>query len=316
MSSLLTSNFRQSFIRMSPLAKILLVIFMVVFFLVVSSILALLVAIPLFNLKLNEILRIISFPDADNIGVVKFFQTMESVFLFLVPALLAAWLYSDGILKYLKADTNTSGITILLVLFSWVAAIPMMNALAVFNAGMELPQWMNSVEMKIRTWEENAERLTELFLAGESNRDLVLNLFMIGLLPALGEEFLFRGVFQRLFIEWTKNKHVGIWMAAIFFSFIHFQFYGFLPRLLLGLYFGYLLVWSSSIWVPIAGHFINNGFAVIYYHFADKPVGDTAMDKLGTGPSGHLGLYLSVFFTSVLLGLIFLQEKSRKGSFR
>jgi len=316
MSSPLTSSFRQSFIRMSSPAKILLVILMILVFLLASSILAILLAMPVFNLKMNELLQIISNPDAANIGIVKFFQIFESVFLFLIPALLAAWLFSNGTLEYLFANIKPSGITLLLVLFSWIAAIPLMNALTLFNSEMELPGWMNSIEIRIRAMEENAGRLTELFLAGEKTRDLAINMVMIALLPALGEEFLFRGILQRLFVEWTNNKHLGIWISAFFFSFIHFQFYGFLPRFLLGLYFGYLLVWSSSIWVPICGHFINNGFAVIYYHFSKQPMGETVMDKLGTGNNGHLMLYLSVFFTSVFLGLIFLQEKARRGSFR
>ncbi len=125
----------------------------------------------------------------------------------------------------------------------------------------------------------------------------------------MGEEFLFRGVIQRLFTEWTRNRHVGIWIAAFLFSFIHFQFYGFLPRFLLGLYFGYLLVWSSSIWVPVTGHFINNGVAVLYYHFATKPMGETTMDKLGTSKEYNYALYLSIISTAILLSLIYMKEK-------
>jgi len=265
---------------------------------------------------MSTIYKILSYPDAANIGVVKFFQVTESVFLFLIPGLLAAWLFSDGTLNYLKADRKPSGLTLLLVLCSMVTAIPMMNALAMLNSAMDLPGWMDSVEIKIKAMEESAGRLTELFLAGNNARDLVLNMVMIAILPALGEEFLFRGLLQRLFIEWTKNKHLGIWIAAFIFSFIHFQFYGFLPRFLLGVYFGYLFIWTSSIWVPIAGHLINNGFAVIYYHFSDQKMGETTMDKLGTATDSHLSLYLSVFFTAILLGFTFLKEKERKTSIR
>jgi uncharacterized protein len=297
---------------MSSPAKMLLLILIVVVLLLVSSVLAILMAIPLFGLRMSEIYHIISYPDAAGIGVVKFFQVVESVFIFLVPALLAAWLYSNNALNYLKADVKPSGITLFLVLCSLVVAIPMMNLLALYNSEMDLPEWMNSIEIRIRTMEESAGRLTELFLAGERFSDLAVNIVMIAILPALGEELLFRGVLQRLFIEWTKNNHAGIWIAAFLFSFIHFQFYGFLPRFLLGLYFGYLMVWSSSIWVPVAGHFINNGFAVIYYHFADKSIGETAMDKLGTGTDTHYTLYISVFLTAILLGVIFLKEKERK----
>jgi hypothetical protein len=135
---------------------------------------------------------------------------------------------------------------------------------------------------------------------------------MIAILPALGEELFFRGILQRIFVEWTRNSHVGVILAAFLFSFIHFQFYGFIPRFLLGLYFGYLLVWSSSIWAPVAGHLINNGIAVLYYHFAVRPMGDTMMDKLGIEQGAYYALYLSVFLTSAIIGLIYLHEKQSK----
>jgi len=316
MSSPLSYSFRQSFIRMSPPVKILLLVLLICVLLLISSILAVLLAIPIFDLRMDDMVQILAYPDSSNIGVVKFFQIIESVFIFLVPALLTAWLFSENTIKYLRADTRPSVITVLLVLFTFGTSIPMMNVLANFNSGLDLPGWMDSIERRIRVMEENAGRLTELFLAGHNAYDLALNMVMIAILPALGEEFLFRGLLQRLFIEWTRNNHLGVWIAAFVFSFIHFQFYGFLPRFLLGLYFGYLLVWSGSIWVPVAGHFINNGLAVIYYHFAAKPMGETPMDKLGTDPGNHLVLYLSVFFTAILIGLIFLKERESRELFR
>ena len=105
---------------------------------------------------------------------------------------------------------------------------------------------------------------------------------------------------------------MGIWLAAFLFSFIHFQFYGFLPRFLLGLYFGYLLAWSSSIWVPVTGHFINNGVAVLYYHFATKPMGETTMDKLGTSKEFNYVLYLSILSTLLLVVFTYMKEKEKK----
>lgn len=297
---------------MSPFIKILLLVMLVLVFLLISSILGILLAKPIFRLDLAQIYQIVSNPDADNLGVVKYFQIIQSVFLFLVPALIAAWLYSDDLAHYLQADKKPKALTLLLVMLSIVLAIPLLNALAMFNSEMVLPQWLHSLEVKMKTMEETAGRLTGLFLTGGDGYTLALNLFMIAVLPALGEEFLFRGVIQRLATDWTRNRHLGIWISAFLFSFIHFQFYGFLPRFLLGLYFGYLLLWSSSIWVPVIGHFINNGFAVLYYHFAAKPMGETSMDQLGTGEEHSYMLYLSIVSTALLLIFIFMKEKKGK----
>ena len=77
------------------------------------------------------------------------------------------------------------------------------------------------------------------------------------------EEFLFRGALQRIIGKWTYNHHIIIWSAAIIFSTFHMQFFGFLPRMLLGAYFGYLLYWTRNIWIPVFAHFVNNAIAVI-----------------------------------------------------
>ncbi len=301
---------------MSVPAKLVLLIFLVLLFALLSSVLSLLLAIPLYHNDLMTLYRIIENPDTENIGVIKFFQITQSVFLFIIPAMLAAWLFSENSFTYLKADRKASGITLLMVLLSLFVAVPMLNAVTDLNSQFNLPWWLDGLEKKMMAMEDNAGRLTKLFLVSDSTIDLAVNFVMIAILPAIGEEFLFRGVLQRVFIDWTKNSHVGIILAAFIFSFIHFQFYGFFPRFLLGLYFGYLMVWSGSIWVPVAGHLINNGMAVIYYHFATKPMGETTLDSIGTNHTGNSVILLSVFITSILLGMIYWYEKGRRISTR
>jgi uncharacterized protein len=310
--SVFTSTLRQSFIQMSPPAKLLLLLLLVLFFMLMGSAVAVLLSIPIFGQDLSGIFSIIENPETINLGVVKFFQIIQSIFLFVIPALISAWLFSEDTFHYLEADNMTSPFTLVLVLASLFMAIPLLNFLALMNSRLDFPQWLNGLEGRIKAMEDSAGRLTELFLKSETFMDVTVNFLMIAILPALGEEFLFRGVLQKLFIVWTKNTHVGVILAAFTFSFIHFQFYGFVPRFLLGLYFGYLLVWSSSIWVPVAGHLINNGIAVIYYRFAAYPMGETAMDKIGTGKGENYMLYISVFITALIIGLIYQHERRRK----
>ena len=314
MTSVILNNFRQGFIGMSPLVKILLLVLLVALFLLLSTILSFLLAIPIFHLSLGELYQILADPQPDAVAVLKFFQVMQSVFLFVFPALLTAWLFSNNTTGYLNTNVKPSVLSFLLALSSLVVAIPLMNAIAQFNTGLSLPDRFESLERIIREMEDSAEKLTGLFLHGETMGDLAVNLMMIAILPALGEELLFRGVLQRLLTEWTRNSHAGVLIGAFVFSFIHFQFYGFIPRFLLGLYFGYLLLWSSSLWIPIAAHFMNNGFAVVYYHFSKAPMGETDMDQLGTGINGHTMVYISAFLTFMLIGMIFIHEKNRKAA--
>jgi membrane protease YdiL (CAAX protease family) len=101
-------------------------------------------------------------------------------------------------------------------------------------------------------------------------------------MAALGEEIFFRGVLQSLFERYLGNSHAAIWIAAAIFSFIHFQFYGFFPRLLLGAFFGYLYVWFRTIWVPIVAHFFNNGWTLtMHYMYQQKQI-DIDPEQMGT----------------------------------
>ena len=310
--SALSFHFRQSFTGMTSWAKVLLLAALILLFMLLGTVISMVLAIPIFGLSMSELYQAIGYPTADTIGILKYFQIVQTIFLFLIPSLLAAFLYSGDTAQYLMARKTPAWLTLMLVAGSLVLSIPLMNVLTEFNASMKLPIWMEGIETRIRSMEETAGKLTDLFLNGKNYSDLSVNLLMIAILPALGEEFLFRGVVQRLFSEMTGNRHLGIWIAAFVFSFFHFQFYGFLPRFLLGLYFGYLLFWSSSIWVPVTAHFINNGLAVVYYHFSKAAMGETAMDKLGIETGGHASVYLSVFFTSLVIGLIYLKERERK----
>jgi len=113
--------------------------------------------------------------------------------------------------------------------------------------------------------EDAAEVMVEKFMKVEGVSGLMFNIFMIAVLPALGEELMFRGVIQRIFSNLTRNHHWGIWISAFLFSAMHMQFYGFLPRIVLGAMFGYLLVWTETMWVPILALFVNNDMGVVGY---------------------------------------------------
>ena len=91
-----------------------------------------------------------------------------------------------------------------------------------------------------------------------------MNILIIAIMAGIGEELMFRGVIQKILIGWTKDIHLGILYTAIIFSTIHFQFYGFVPRMILGMVLGYLYIWSKSLWVPVIAHAINNALTVTF----------------------------------------------------
>jgi hypothetical protein len=115
--------------------------------------------------------------------------------------------------------------------------------------------------------ENSAEKTTLLLLSGESFVDYIANLLFVGVAAAVAEEFFFRGVLQQLLVKLFKSKNAGVWLTALIFSAMHLQFYGFLPRLILGLLLGYLFVWSKNIWLPILIHFLNNALVITFNFF-------------------------------------------------
>lgn len=190
-------------------------------------------------------------------------QFISAVGTFLLPACFFAWLCSNQPKRYLSIGKLPTLEVLALTFLSMLLINPAISLTGLLNQQMELPSFMEGIEHWMRTREDEAERLTLLLLSEKGIGALLANLLVVALTAGITEEFLFRGAFQRILERWTSNPHFVIWIAACLFSAFHMQFYGFLPRMLLGAYFGYLLYWSRNIWIPVFAHFTNNAFAVI-----------------------------------------------------
>jgi membrane protease YdiL (CAAX protease family) len=190
-------------------------------------------------------------------------QFISAVGTFLLPACFFAWLCSNQPKRYLSIGKLPTLEVLALTFLSMFLINPAISLTGLLNQQMELPSFMEGIEHWMRTQEDEAERLTLLLLSEKGIGALLANLLVVALTAGITEEFLFRGAFQRILERWTSNPHWVIWIAACLFSAFHMQFYGFLPRMLLGAYFGYLLYWSRNIWIPVFAHFTNNAFAVI-----------------------------------------------------
>jgi membrane protease YdiL (CAAX protease family) len=273
---------------------------------------ALILAIPLFKLSYEEVKQyIISGPDLSNIVVLKFFQIFQSFGVFIIPSFILAFIFHGSYLDYLKLKNNPNVIYIILSVLSIIVSIPLINFLSYLNSNIDLPDFVGILEDKIIDMENEANYLMESFLDTITIKGFIINIIMICILPSLGEELLFRGIFQRLFIEWTKNVHIGILLGAFLFSFIHFQFFGFLPRLLFGIYFGYLFIWSRTIWLPIIAHFTNNAVAVVYYYISGSNMGHSEIENLGTSEGDIIFVVLSIFLSFTLIFSIYNITRSK-----
>ncbi len=168
----------------------------------------------------------------------------------------------------------------LLVILMMISVIPFINYMAEINLKMEIP--IRALDQLLRTLESTAEEMMVAFTATKSISGLLVNLLMIGVIAAVGEELIFRGLMQRLMTQMLKNPHVAILITALLFSAFHFQFFSFLPRFVLGLILGYLMYYGQSIWYPILAHFVNNAMGVIYYYFNSRGSADDMLEEIGT----------------------------------
>lgn len=295
-----------TFRGMHPFAQFMFSLFVMVVCVLIFMFVSIIIAIPFFGM--SEIMNSVGSAATDSakgLNFLKYAQVVQSIGLFIVPPFILAWLFSGKIAQYLMIDHNSSSSNFLYTGLSILLLIPFINFAGEINSKLTLPSSLSGVEDWMRTMEESAKVLTEKFLKVDSVPALLFNIFMVGLLPAIGEELLFRGIIQRIFINWTKSQHWGIWIAAIIFSAFHFQFYGFLPRMLLGAMFGYLLVWTGSMWVPMLAHFINNTMGVLGYYLMDRAVISNDIEQWGTGIEQLPILIFSIVSAGGMLYLVF-----------
>jgi membrane protease YdiL (CAAX protease family) len=194
-----------------------------------------------------------------------------------IPIFVASVVFAYRIVKkpeeYLKLTSAIPGLLWLVVFCVMVISTPLIECLSNFNQKLVLPHFLDGVQRWMRETEDQAIKLTALLLQMKTIPSMIFKLIVVGLLTAIVEEFMFRGCIQTIFTKWTKNYHIAIWVTAALFSAFHMEFFGFLPRMMLGVLFGYFVVWSGSIWTAVWGHFINNGTAVVAsYMYQNKMV--------------------------------------------
>lgn len=190
-------------------------------------------------------------------------QTFLAAGTFVIPGWYFARLSGEKESAYLHLNRRPYPVLLLLTLLIMLSSSAPLDLLVDWNKQMKLPGFLQGLENWMKAKEQETYELLKQLTVMNSPADLLFNLLMLAVLPAFGEEIIFRGIVQKIGTRWTGNAHAGIWIAAIIFSAIHLQFYGFLPRMLLGALFGYLLLWSGNLWLPILGHFINNAAVVL-----------------------------------------------------
>ena len=253
----------------------------------------------MFSLTVLVIALITQGNPLSDINTLKWIQLLQTITLFLLPSLILAYLCAKAPWNWLQLDNKVNWKVLLWAIGIMLVALPAINLMSHWNQQMVLPTWLSGVEEWMKSKEAEAEWLTKQFMSATTVSALLVNLFLMAVLPAVSEEITFRGVLQRLLtapnglspLASRLSPHLAIWITAIIFSAVHMQFYGFVPRMLMGALFGYMFVWTGSLWVPMLMHFVNNGMAVLLYFLANRAGWDMdKVDAIGTNDTLWVGI--------------------------
>ena len=230
-----------------------------------------------------------------------FFQTLCCFFF---PALILSWIFSDNVRRYLHTEQGFSSGIMTLTILSVLFLMPFLNA--VINWTQQTIHFPNII---VRL-EEQMQQAEGMVLTTDKYLTFLTNLLIIAVFVAVGEEFFFRGVLQNIFSKVFKNPHAVIWTVGIIFSFVHFQFYGFFARAFLGVYLGYLLYYSKSIWIPVLAHFTQNAMGVISFYSIRDPELLKKADEVGVGSTSWVA-WVSLALFSITFALLIRKCKSQ-----
>jgi len=259
-----------------PAKQVIFLLLSVVGFAIIGSVIAMGLVVSLYGM---DVMQEISHPSAalsgNVLNALRIVQTITSLSMFLGASVFFAYRVVYEPEEYLKATNRFPAVLLLLALAIMLCSRPILEFLTVVNLKMTLPDSLRGLENWMRESEKSNQLLIEALLDMKTFADLLISLLIIGLFTAIAEEFIFRGCLQTILIRWIRNPHTGIWVTAAIFSAIHVQFFGFLPRLMLGVLFGYFAYWSGSIWPAVWGHFLHNGSSVVLvYLFQHHKIAD------------------------------------------
>ncbi len=246
----------------------------------------------------------------ENRQALRFFQAMASAGMFVVPGICFMYYYNEKRISGFFLRPQLPRWTGVLPYFIPLLAIPIVSYVYEWNQQIVFPEVLAGVEAKFKSAEKLAESQTALLLNMEQPKELLICLLVMALIPAIGEEMIFRAGLQRILYQGTRRIHLSIWLSAAIFSALHLQFYGFIPRMGLGVLLGYLFAASGNLWWSITAHFINNAAAILMYYFSQHGISRIQESDLALGP-----WYAYLIGFLVLLILVRKLWKSRRTNF-
>ena len=221
-------------------------------------------------------------------------QAVSQFFMFIVVGILISFL----LLKFDIKDffNRTPWIIVRYCVAIAFGSMIVISAIGEWNMNLDFGD--SDFALWAKKSEEQLKILTEHITNFQSLTHFLLAIFAVAIIPAIGEELIFRGLIQSLFVRVLKNHHVAIWLTGFIFAAIHLQFFGLAPRMLLGVVFGYMYHWSGKLSTAMIGHLVNNGLALLFLYVAQSGVVDISteqLDEVAPWPMVLISLIVTAF---------------------
>ena len=229
--------------------------------------------------------------------------------IWLFPALLYARLFFDDFWNELRLKNVGKPIDHGRFILFYFVSIPLVGYLVGINENIVFQESLATLEQWFREKEHQSRDTVLNVLSEMSSTDLLWVLLALAVFPAICEEVFFRGVVLTNLLKRTSNIHLSVWLSAILFSAVHLQFFGFFPRIIMGVVFGYAFVLSKSLWLPIILHFLNNAILVVAYYFSKNDAIVTNPTEIATIPIWLA--VVSLVFSSALLKYFLLGTSNK-----
>ena len=226
-----------------------------------------------------------------------------SIMIFISP-----YFYVNKLSNYSIKIFPINSTLVILVLLSTFFFMILNSGVIEWNKSINFPEFMNSFENWAFNKEKELEKITIFLISFENNWEFLFGILSIALIPGICEEYLFRGVLQKNFYLISKNIHIAVWLSAFFFSALHLQFYGFFPRMLLGVLFGYIYYWSGSIVYPMIAHIFNNFFSLTIFYFSQKGLLNENFE-VSINSSPKIPMVLIIISVVLFIGFMYLLRK-------
>lgn len=269
---------------------------------IILTLIGTLILSKIFGVGLTEVQNISQWNATDPrmIHFIRGLLLLQFLGLFLIPSLLFAYFSDPKPLNYVGLKQPVKPVFWILAIVAMFIAIPAVEYIGALNQKMSLgadtQKWMKNME-------EEAAKQIQFMLSKHTPKELILNLIFISLFAGIGEEIFFRGILQRLLIRAFKNPWMGIVLTAAIFSAFHFQFFGFFPRLLLGIVLGAIYWYSGSLWTAMLAHFVYDGSVIVLAYLNPSIVKNADQSIINTSHLAVLG-FISLVVTILILWLM------------